>query len=498
MPTTSADPDGYALGIDVGTTFTAAAIWRDDRAEAVALGDRANAIPSVLFLRDDGVLLVGDAANRRAVLEPANVAREFKRRIGDRVPLLLGGKPFTPQALTGHVIRWVVESVSEREGGPPRHVTLTCPAHWGDHRRALMREAAGDAGLSEAGLLTEPHAAAVFYAAQRRIPTGALVGIYDLGGGTFDATVLSKTATGFELLGSPAGDPELGGVDFDQIVLRHVRAGVGACWPSDVDADPVTRQALSQLHASAVDAKEALSIDTDARVAVILPDCTAEVRLTRGEFEEAVRTPLLRTVEVFRQTLSDAGVAPDALHAVLLTGGSSRIPLIAELLTGELGVQISTDAHPKFAVCLGAAITAAAHLQQQAPATTEEPDTAAPPATAEEPDTVAPLDTVAPPATAAPPERRTPRFVPLETQRIDVNLASSGLTRAADVPLPPVATRSSHAEPVQRVTDEDAQPLVVRLGEAAPGSRPWLAPLLIVGAMLLAIAVFAAFAASAA
>jgi molecular chaperone DnaK len=463
------DTGGYALGIDVGTTFTAAAIWRDDRAETVALGDRANAVPSVLFLRDDGVLLVGDAANRRAVLEPANVAREFKRRIGDRVPLLLGGKPFTPQALTGHVIRWVVDTVTEREGAPPRHVTLTCPAHWGDHRRGLMREAADDAGLSEAGLLTEPHAAAVFYAAQQRIPTGALVGIYDLGGGTFDATVLSKTATGFELLGSPAGDPELGGIDFDQVVLRHIRAGVGHCWPSVDGGNPATRQALAQLHASAVDAKEALSVDTDTRIAVILPNCTTDVRLTRAEFEDAVRTPLLQTIEVFRQTLSDAGVAPDALHAVLLTGGSSRIPMIAELLTGELGVQISTDAHPKFAVCLGAAITAAAHLQQEVAAPSPE-------------------------APHAPVARRPPRFVPLETERIAVNLATSGLTRAADVPLPPVATRSSYAQPVQRVTDEDAQPLVVRLGEATPGARPWLAPLLIVATVLAVIAAFAVYA----
>src|SRR5436190_6747214 len=136
-------PVSYSLGVDIGSTYTAAAMWRDGSVQSVPLGNRANAVPSVLFLRDDGTLLVGEAAARRAVVEPDRQARDFKRRMGDEVPIMLGGARTMPAAeLTGHLLRWRVDTVAEREGEPPGHLVLTHPAEWGEYRRALLVEAA--------------------------------------------------------------------------------------------------------------------------------------------------------------------------------------------------------------------------------------------------------------------------------------------------------------------------------------------------------------------
>src|SRR3989440_10048003 len=150
-------PVAFSLGVDIGSTYTAASIWRDGAVQSVPLGNRSNAVPSVLFLRDDGVLLVGEAASRRAVVEPDRQARDFKRRMGDDVPILLGDDRLMSAAeLTGHLLRWVIATVTEREGERPGHPVLTHPAEWGDYRRDLLVAAAGTAGLHDVGLLPEP------------------------------------------------------------------------------------------------------------------------------------------------------------------------------------------------------------------------------------------------------------------------------------------------------------------------------------------------------
>jgi Tol biopolymer transport system component/actin-like ATPase involved in cell morphogenesis len=424
----------YALGIDVGTTFSAAAIWRDGRAETVPLGNRANAVPSVVFLRDDGTLMVGDAAARRAVAEPHRVAREFKRRVGDRVPVMLGEHRFEAQQLLAAMVAWIVERVAEREDAPPDYVTLTCPANWGEYRRELLRQAAQDAGLSNAGIIEEPVAAAIYYASQERVDPGAYIGVYDLGGGTFDATVLRKTAEGFEVQGTPEGDDRLGGVDFDQAVLAHVAASLGERWAQLDLTDMATLRGVAQVRANAVEAKEALSTDVDAGVAVILPGMTEDVRLTRSEFEGAIRLPLQRTVEVFRQAVIGAGIAPSQLYRVLLVGGSSRIPLVSQLLMQQLGVQVAVDAHPKYAVCLGAAVAAGTRLAASEQVSTH--GAQAPRAETQEFATIVGDD-----ASGAQPD---------DTEAVEVNLVARGLTvpldHAIDEATEPLAAGAAETE----------------------------------------------------
>ncbi len=355
----------YALGVDLGTTFTAAAIWRGGHAEIASLGSRAAVVPSVVLLREDETVLTGEAASRRGLSEPHRVAREFKRRLGDTTPILLGGAPYSAEALMARLLRSVVDAVASREGGPASAVCVSHPANWGPYKIDLLRQAVRMAGLEQPVVYTtEPEAAAAFYARQQRIDPGALVAVYDLGGGTFDAAVLRKTPTGFEILGQPEGIERLGGIDVDAAVFGHVSRALGGKLAELDEDDPVAIAAVARLKEECVQAKEALSSDTDVAIAVLLPNISTEVRLTRAELEAMVRPALRSTVEALKRAIRSAGVTPEQLHSVLLVGGSSRMPIVAQLVGAELGRPVAVDAHPKHAVALGAAWLASGTMAQ--------------------------------------------------------------------------------------------------------------------------------------
>ncbi|PID54380.1 MAG: heat-shock protein Hsp70 [Micrococcales bacterium] len=354
----STSSDSYDLGIDLGTTYVAAAVVRDVRAEIVTLGDRFAVIPSVLFIKEDGTVLTGDPAVRRGMSEPARVVREFKRRVGDSAPIVVGQTPYSADALLAELLRFVYTEVTGRQGARPRSVVITHPANWGSYKIDVLGQAVRMADIGDVEMLTEPAAAAVHFAAAERLEVGQSVAVYDLGGGTFDAAVLRKAPDGFELLGEAEGIERLGGIDFDEAVFQHV---VQSCESSleELDPeDPTTTQALARLRQDCVSAKETLSTDTDVTIPVVLPGVQTQVRLTRAEFEAAIRPLLVRTVEALRRVIRTSGLDPQDLAAVLLAGGSSRIPLIAELVMADLGRPIAVDLHPKHTVALGAAIAA--------------------------------------------------------------------------------------------------------------------------------------------
>jgi actin-like ATPase involved in cell morphogenesis len=346
----------YRLGVDLGTTYTAAAIGRDGRAEMCTLGERAASIPSVVLVRQDGEVLVGDAAQRRSVTEPTRVAREFKRRLGDTAPLILGGVPYTPEVLMAHVLRHVVRQVSTLEDRPPDEVVLTHPANFGPYKLDLMREVARQADVSNVRLLAEPQAAALAYAQRASIEPGTTVAVYDFGGGTFDVALVRRDGDGsFRLVGSPEGMDRLGGIDFDQAIMARVVADVGL---SDrlADADPTVLSALADLRDRCREAKEALSTDVDAAIAVNLPGVQTNVRLNRAEFEDLIRPRIVETVESLQRVIRNSGMASTDIDRVLLVGGSSRIPMVAESVRSITGRPVALDANPKNAICQGAAL----------------------------------------------------------------------------------------------------------------------------------------------
>ena len=362
---------GYRLGVDLGTTFTTAVVHRPNTGNAptvVPLGDRSAAIPSVLFLGEDGTVLIGEAAERRALTDPDRVVRRFKRRIGDETPLLVGpaGEGLTAHALAARMIALVSDRVAEREGGAPDEVAVTVPATWGTHKKELLTGALTREGLVDVTLVSEPAAAALAYADTGRLGSGATVAVYDFGGGTFDATLLrAEPGRSFTPLGTPSGLPDLGGIDFDDAVLAYVLGTAGPQTPGLDAGDALHMTAMARLRRECVDAKEALSADTAVTVPVLLGAAQTSVRLTRSDFEAMIAGAVEETCTAVEATLVSAGLTCKNLDRILLTGGSSRIPLVTQLLSARYpGVTLERDIDPKLAVAVGGVLA----LEQAKPA----------------------------------------------------------------------------------------------------------------------------------
>jgi molecular chaperone DnaK len=345
---------GYGLGIDVGTTFTAAAILRDGAVEVVPLATYQVAVPSVIFA-DGNEMLFGGPAERRGVGNPLGLAREFKRRLGDSVPLMLSGSPYHADRLTALMAKWVVDTVTEQLGEAPTQIAMAHPANWTEYQLGVLRNALVDVGQASTVLVSEPAAAALDFAAVAHLEPGASVLVYDLGGGTFDVALLRREGQSFEHQVEPAGIERLGGIDFDEAVFQYVVSTVPPEALAAARQQPEGAAAVAQLRRRCVDAKEALSSDATSDVPVMLPGYTATVRITRPEFEAMIRPMVLQTIDLVRATLQRANVDPASLGAVLLVGGSSRIPIVPQLVAEQLGLPVRVDAHPKLVVAKGAA-----------------------------------------------------------------------------------------------------------------------------------------------
>ncbi|MFI7672982.1 Hsp70 family protein [Actinophytocola sp. NPDC049390] len=352
----------YAVGIDLGTTFTAAAVSHVDGTRMVALTHDI-VVPAVACHTAEGKLLTGSAAIQAAADNPARLAHGFKRRLGDPTPLMIGGAAYSPAALMAAQLRDVLDQVSRAMGGPPDSIVLTCPAIWGPYRREQFAEVPRLAGITDYQLITEPEAAARHYSRERTLGDGETVAVYDLGGGTLDTTVLRMRAGTMEILGTPEGVEHLGGMDFDDALLAHVDerldGAIGRLDPAD---------ALADLRALCVRAKIELSTEPDVTLTVPLPSGPREVTITRRDFNAAITPSVELTIGALRRTIASAGLRDEDLSAVLLAGGSSRIPLVTQLVFEEFDKPVRVSQHPKFTVALGAATVAGAAVHQPAPA----------------------------------------------------------------------------------------------------------------------------------
>ena len=356
----------YSVGVDLGTTFTSAAVSGPDGTRVVSLSPEVT-VPSVAYRVPDGTLLTGSAA-LAAATDPTLVARGFKRRLGDPTPLVLGGTPYTPAQLMAAQLRDVLALVTETEGSPPEEIMLTCPAIWGPYRRDHFAQVPRLAGVSSFNLITEPEAAATHYSVERRLGDGEVVAVYDLGGGTFDTTILRMRSGGMEILGTPDGIEHMGGIDFDETLVAHVNERLDGAISELDPNDPVEAAALASIRVMCVRAKEDLSTEPDVRLVVPLPFGPREVTITRLELNEMIRPAVGLTTEALHRTISSAGLRAEDLSAVLLAGGSSRIPLVSQLVSEEFGKPVRVTLHPKFTVALGAAAIATRHLPAALPA----------------------------------------------------------------------------------------------------------------------------------
>lgn len=344
---------GYALGVDLGTAFTAAAVLEDEAVSMLGLGNRALQIPSVLYLQENGQFLVGEAAERHARADPLRVAREFKRRLGSPdEPLIVGGVEVSAEKLSAELLRHVVAVATERRREPPARTVLTHPANWGGYMMGVFRKVVDLAEVPTVAYCPEPQAAAVQYASRSVVEVGERVAVYDLGAGTFDVCVLEKTPGGFELLGIPDGDDQLGGMDFDHALFTAVQNRAGL--PELDRHDAAVRTGLERLRRDCVEAKEVLSTEDETVISISWPGVSVDVVLSRTELEALIRERLAQTLEPTRRTIASAGLTPSQLTGIVLIGGSSRIPLVSQLLHEELGVPTARDTHPKHDVVLGA------------------------------------------------------------------------------------------------------------------------------------------------
>jgi molecular chaperone DnaK (HSP70) len=348
---------GYHLGVDLGTAFVAAAVSADSCVQMITLGERAVVTPAVVFLRDDDTFVCGDSAARRAVSNPERSAKGFRHRLGDPTPVTLAGHAFPIVVLLAALLRDAVTRVTESEGVEPTSVALTCPANWGPFRREMFDAVPQLAELTEAvRTVTEAEAAATHYAGSRQLRYGEIIAVYDLGAYTVDATILRKHADGFEIL--EVAQEELGGVDFDKLIQSHVNDAAGDALAEIDTSDPQTGIALARLREDCILAKEALSVDTETTIPVFLPNRQRVVRVTRADFERMIRGPVESTIGTLARALLSAQVDPSRLSAVLLAGGSSRVPLVSRMISEEWGRPTVVDVHPKHSVARGAAMLA--------------------------------------------------------------------------------------------------------------------------------------------
>ncbi len=350
----------YSLGIDFGTTFTAAAVERDGAVHLAMLGDRAGAVPAVVFVHPDGSLLHGEDAILRSAADPLRLVRNLKRSLGDSSVVVVDGQRHETASLVADHLRWALRRVEAQEGGPPRCLVMTHPASWRASRLERLHQAIELAGI-EPQLLTEPHAAATFHAESYPLAVGDLVAAYDLGGGTFDAAVLRRTRHGFELAGEPEGEAHLGGLDFDAVVLHLVQSRLGDAWKS---AESIGGRsfdiALAGLRQECVSAKECLSDELEVDVPVLLPGIATQVTISRRDLEHLIRPSIDESIGSFRRAVSGAGATMADLTAVLMVGGSCQLPIVRDALRAAVGDDAALlDADPRHAVARGAALEAA-------------------------------------------------------------------------------------------------------------------------------------------
>jgi molecular chaperone DnaK (HSP70) len=352
------------LGIDFGTSNTVAMVRASGGRTRPLLFDGSPLLPSAVYLPAEGEPLAGRDAERAARIDPAGFEPNPKRRIDDGT-VLLGERELPVHRLVGVVLDRVVAEVRRQLGGLPDELWMTHPAGWGERRRSVLVAAARSAGLPNPRLVTEPVAAASYYTAVlgSAVPAGRALAIYDLGGGTFDATVVRRTSTGFEVL-AEHGLTDLGGLDFDHAIVEHL----GATYASTADAadaerfeawrrlinpvEAVDRRGRALLYDDVRGAKETLSRTTSADVH--LPGLGVDAHLTRDELEGLVRPYLAMTVSALAQTVAAARLTPGDLVGIFLVGGSSRIPLAAHLIHTELGVPPTTLEQPETVVAEGA------------------------------------------------------------------------------------------------------------------------------------------------
>jgi molecular chaperone DnaK len=346
------------LGIDLGTTNSEVAVIRDGKPH-VFEEDGDPILPSFVGLSEDGKLLVGKAARNQWIVAPERTVKSIKRKMGQDVKVQLGDQEYRPQEISAMILRGLKDRACAQLGVQVKKAVITVPAYFNDDQRAATREAGELAGLEVVRILNEPTAASLTYDPKNTELHRILV--YDLGGGTFDVSIVQAQEGVIEVLSSH-GDTQLGGDDFDELLFKHVVLKFQTLHSIDLATNVVSRaRVLSAVEA----AKKQLSFHAFVRLEeefIAEKDGQAlhlQLEITRNDYEELIRPLLQRTMDCVQRALEDAKLAPSALDKVVLVGGSTRTPLVSQLLEQRLGQPAHQEVNPDLCVAMGAGIQAA-------------------------------------------------------------------------------------------------------------------------------------------
>ncbi len=344
------------VGIDLGTTNSEVAAFVDGKVTILGWG-RRNILPSVVGLSPSGELLVGEAARNQLVLYPERTVRSIKRKMGSNDTVLLGDRQFTPPEISALILRELAAWASRGLDRPVEKAVITVPAYFSDAQRQATREAARLAGLEAVRILNEPTAASLAYGEGSRHTAM----VYDLGGGTFDVSVVALEGDITEVLASH-GNNHLGGDDFNDLLAEHLIREFQSRHGIDLrSGHPVAR---ARVWWAAEEAKRRLSFDPEVTVreeALATVDgkpLHLELEITREQYEDLIRPLIEQTLEHISKALADAGKSPSDLDAILLVGGSTRTPLVAQMIEQRTGLIPREEIHPDLCVALGAGVLA--------------------------------------------------------------------------------------------------------------------------------------------
>ena len=349
------------VGIDLGTTNSEIAAFSDGQVRVLGPGGGSDVrmLASAVGFSASGELLVGAAARNQQALYPERTVRSIKRKMGSQDTVSLDGKAFTPQEISALILRELVEWASRSLGQRPQRAVITVPAYFSDAQRNATREAGALAGLDVVRILNEPTAASLAYGYGEGSRHTALV--YDLGGGTFDVSVVTVEGDITEVLASH-GDNQLGGDDFDDRLAARLADAFQD--QHGVDLRHGHAVANARLWWAAEDAKTTLSFEPYARIreeALVVDGGTPlhlDLEISRDEYEALIRPLIDRTLDSVSKVLVDSGKKPRDLDAILLVGGSTRTPLVSRLLIEHTGLAPRQDVHPDLCVALGAGVLA--------------------------------------------------------------------------------------------------------------------------------------------
>lgn len=344
------------IGIDLGTTNSCVAVMEGGEPVVITNQEGARTTPSVVGFKKDGERLVGQLAKRQAVSNPENTIISIKRHMGTDYKVNVEGKSYTPQEISAMILQKLKADAEAHLGEPVKQAVITVPAYFTDSQRQATKDAGAIAGLEVLRIINEPTAAALAYGVDKDEDGKILV--FDLGGGTFDVSLLELGDGVFEVLAT-SGNNHLGGDDFDQRIMDYLIAEFKKETGIDLSTDKLADQRLKE---AAEKAKIELSgvASTQINLPFITADATGpkhlDVTLTRAKFDEMTRDLVEATIEPTRKAMSDAGLSASDIDKVLLVGGSTRIPAVQEAIKRELGKEPTKNINPDECVAIGAAI----------------------------------------------------------------------------------------------------------------------------------------------